>query len=341
MNNAKDIRDYIDPKMFEGKSTDEIVAICNKLFGEISSTSRGTCFSDALSKGTVNHLADRIKEITSKRYQQNEVVSDEIKKMMEQEFGSYGNEERTLGENAAKAIQDEVEAIIGEGLKFKPELSKEEIERRVSVLELGADGELINKLAEEALPGYYLTEQDQVGELLKTDPKKGFEQLQKDLPNFLNFVEVLEDKGIPLKQVRVEKQTLEDINMMIHERYGQYIPQIMQPKMENQMEPEVIEAPSMEPKPLPDPEFIDELNKGQIGLEAPDPEPTPEPIQHEVREFEEAPMPVNKPVQQRNLDLSHLTLEELFAQQALLQQEIAKRLSMQAEMQQTNTGMIK
>lgn len=205
--------------IFEGKSDQEIINMCEKLFGVPEKGEYGYRFPNTLLYD-INFisLASRIFDIKEGvKYS----VPDE---KTIREFGLDLNAPDTLSSLAYKALKSEAETILNYPLTrsyVDPIIPVEEIARRLEILKMFYGMEKVNSYANTALPIFYFI--NSAEDIDKLDPDKISSGLEKDLPQFINFVNALEIVGIDKEKIRVNGKTIQEVLDMLAQKVGKYI----------------------------------------------------------------------------------------------------------------------
>ena len=203
--------------IFDGKTDEEIIAICEEFFGEF----KGRYFDNKLieQRGkysralAVDNLCQAIRESREKRME----VSAEDRMAVLKDFGMTG-EVTPLSALANRLIQEEATEIVKQGFSrsFSDEpMDKKELERRINLVLKCCGADTFNVLMQKTIPQIYY------GEDSKT--VDDMERLQKDLPQFFQAVDFLLRSGVDLNKVQMAKNmTLQDVYTEVSQKYAKF-----------------------------------------------------------------------------------------------------------------------
>lgn len=203
--------------IFDGKTDEEIIAICEEFFGEF----KGRYFDNKLieERGkyeralAVDNLCEAIRESREKGME----VSAEDRMSVLKDFGMTG-EATPLSALANRLIREEATVIVKQGFirGFSDEpMDKKELERRINLVLKCCGADTFNALMQKTIPQFYY------GEGSKT--VEDIEHLQKDLPQFFQAVDFLLRSGVDLNKVQMAKNmSLQDVYTEVSQKYAKF-----------------------------------------------------------------------------------------------------------------------
>lgn len=226
--------------IFDGKTDDEIVAMCEEFFGEF----KGNYFdSKLLARENYSRavaMDNLCYAIRSLREKQTEVSSvDRISVL--KEFGLSGSVADSLSTSANRFLREEATEIVKQGFirSFNDEpMDKEELERRINLVMKCCGPDTFNVLIQKTIPPFYYGE----GNTYEND----IERLQKDLPQFFQAVDFLVSHGVDLNKIQMQKnKTLQEVYTEISRKYAKFFSKNNRQEVEkNEVEEIAIEKPT-------------------------------------------------------------------------------------------------
>ena len=205
-------RDIID-----GKTDDEIVAMCEEFFGEF----KGNYFDSKLvarenySRGVaMDNLCYAIRNLREKQME----VSSVDRLSVLKEFGLSGSVADSLSTSANRFLREEATEIVKQGFtrSFNDEpMDKEELERRINLVMKCCGPDTFNVLMQKTIPQFYYGEDSKY--------EDDIERLQKDLPQFFQAVDFLVSNGVDLSKIQMQKEmNLQEVYMEVSQKYAKF-----------------------------------------------------------------------------------------------------------------------
>ena len=203
--------------IFEGKTDEEIVKLCEEFLGEFKERyfdnklieTRGQ-YSRALA---IDNLCQAIRESREK----NMDFTPEERESVLKEFGMSG-EITPLSSLASRTIREEATEIVKQGFSrgFSDEpMDKKELERRINLVLKCCGADTFNVLMQKTIPQFYYGE--------GSKDVEDIERLQKDLPQFFQAVDFLLSSGVDLNKIQMAKNmTLQDVYMEVSQKYAKF-----------------------------------------------------------------------------------------------------------------------
>ena len=220
MNNENTI--IVNPEIFKGKSEEEIIEICKKYLGECDVEHR--FFPSALSRGpALFNYGDRLWSISRNIKNEYSPLDSATKR----DLGVTGSPGLDIGYLAAKAINEEAIEISNRGIRGesrKDIIGKDEIERRTSLISTFASKEGIERFAGNSLYlWYYTTPLDEIESDFKENNASLVDSLKKDLPPFLQMVELLLAHNVEIDQIEMHPgYTILDVYNNVMQKFSKY-----------------------------------------------------------------------------------------------------------------------
>ena len=210
-------------KLFEGKSDEEIIRICEKYLGPWSNGHFQMSLSNSLD---IDNLGRVIKEIREGSFYKAVDLSDEDKRRVQREHGIVGGQRDNLGTLALIALNTEANEIIKTGLVFgfnDAIPSYEEIKRRVILLNECCPKNILQGYVKASLSKiWYVDSMEKIEN--KFAGRDIISYLGIDLPPFLNLVEALKQIGVNLNELEMENgYTVVEVYDLVQERFGKYL----------------------------------------------------------------------------------------------------------------------
>ena len=224
---------YLD--IFEGKTDEEIVELCEEFLGEF----KDRYFDNELieTRGHYNRALaiDNLCEgIRDSREKSMEVSADERLSVLK-DFGMTG-EVTPLSALATKAIREEATEIIKQGFMrgYNEEpINKKELERRINLVMKCCGPTTFNLLMQKTIPAFYYGKDSK-----DTDD---INRLNKDLPQFFQAVDFLVSNGVDLSQIQMGKNmNLQEVYTEVSQKYAKFFAKEEQ-KEKTPDEPKVFE----------------------------------------------------------------------------------------------------
>ncbi len=203
--------------IFEGKTDEEIVELCEEFLGEF----KGRYFDNKLieERGrydravAIDNLCQAIRESREKNMDFTPSERESVLK----EFGMSG-EITPLSALASRTIREEATEIIRQGFLrgFSDEpMNKEELERRINLVLKCCSADTFNTLMQKTIPQFYYGD--------NSKDVEDIERLQKDLPQFFQAVDFLLSSGVDLNKIQMAKNmTLQDVYMEVSQKYAKF-----------------------------------------------------------------------------------------------------------------------
>lgn len=203
--------------IFEGKTDEEIVKLCEEFLGEFKERyfdnklieTRGQ-YSRALA---IDNLCQAIRESREKNMDFTPSERESVLK----EFGMSG-EITPLSSLATRTIKEEATEIVKQGFSrgFSDEpMDKKELERRINLVLKCCGADTFNVLMQKTIPQFYYGE--------GSKDVEDIERLQKDLPQFFQAVDFLLSSGVDLNKIQMAKNmTLQDVYMEVSQKYAKF-----------------------------------------------------------------------------------------------------------------------
>ena len=203
--------------IFEGKTDEEIIELCEEFLGEF----KGRYFDNKLieERGrydravAIDNLCQAIRESREKNMDFTPSERESVLK----EFGMSG-EITPLSALASRTIREEATEIIRQGFLrgFSDEpMNKEELERRINLVLKCCSADTFNTLMQKTIPQFYYGD--------NSKDIEDIERLQKDLPQFFQAVDFLLSSGVDLNKIQMAKNmTLQDVYMEVSQKYAKF-----------------------------------------------------------------------------------------------------------------------
>ena len=203
--------------IFEGKTDEEIIELCEEFLGEC----KGRYFDNKLieERGkyeralAIDNLCQAIRESREK----NMDFTPSEKESVLKEFGMSG-EITPLSALASRTIREEATEIVRQGFirGFSDEpMDKEELERRINLVLKCCSADTFNTLMQKTIPQFYYGD--------NSKDVEDIERLQKDLPQFFQAVDFLLSSGVDLNKIQMAKNmTLQDVYMEVSQKYAKF-----------------------------------------------------------------------------------------------------------------------
>ena len=213
----KDGKVEIYHDIFEGKTDEEIIELCEEFLGEF----KGRYFDNKLieERGrydravAIDNLCQAIRESREKNMDFTPSERESVLK----EFGMSG-EITPLSALASRTIREEATEIIRQGFLrgFSDEpMNKEELERRINLVLKCCSADTFNTLMQKTIPQFYYGD--------NSKDIEDIERLQKDLPQFFQAVDFLLSSGVDLNKIQMAKNmTLQDVYMEVSQKYAKF-----------------------------------------------------------------------------------------------------------------------
>ena len=213
----KDGKVEIYRDIFEGKTDEEIIELCEEFLGEF----KGRYFDNKLieERGrydravAIDNLCQAIRESREKNMDFTPSERESVLK----EFGMSG-EITPLSALASRTIREEATEIVRQGFLrgFSDEpMDKEELERRINLVLKCCSADTFNTLMQKTIPQFYYGD--------NSKDVEDIEHLQKDLPQFFQAVDFLLSSGVDLNKIQMAKNmTLQDVYMEISQKYAKF-----------------------------------------------------------------------------------------------------------------------
>lgn len=213
----KDGKVEIYRDIFEGKTDEEIIELCEEFLGEF----KGRYFDNKLieERGrydravAIDNLCQAIRESREKNMDFTPSERESVLK----EFGMSG-EITPLSALASRTIREEATEIIRQGFLrgFSDEpMNKEELERRINLVLKCCSADTFNTLMQKTIPQFYYGD--------NSKDVEDIERLQKDLPQFFQAVDFLLNSGVDLNKIQMAKNmTLQDVYMEVSQKYAKF-----------------------------------------------------------------------------------------------------------------------
>ena len=213
----KDGKVEIYRDIFEGKTDEEIIELCEEFLGEF----KGRYFDNKLieERGrydravAIDNLCQAIRESREKNMDFTPSERESVLK----EFGMSG-EITPLSALASRTIREEATEIVRQGFLrgFSDEpMDKEELERRINLVLKCCGADTFNALMQKTIPQFYYGD--------NSKDVEDIEHLQKDLPQFFQAVDFLLSSGVDLNKIQMAKNmTLQDVYMEISQKYAKF-----------------------------------------------------------------------------------------------------------------------
>ncbi len=203
--------------IFDGKTDDEIVAMCEEFFGEF----KGNYFDSKLvarenySRGVaMDNLCYAIRNLREKQME----VSSVDRLSVLKEFGLSGSVADSLSTSANRFLREEATEIVKQGFtrSFNDEpMDKEELERRMNLVMKCCGPDTFNVLMQKTIPQFYYGEDSKY--------EDDIERLQKDLPQFFQAVDFLVSNGVDLSKIQMQKEmNLQEVYMEVSQKYAKF-----------------------------------------------------------------------------------------------------------------------
>ena len=203
--------------IFDGKTDDEIVAMCEEFFGEF----KGNYFDSKLvarenySRGVaMDNLCYAIRNLREKQME----VSSVDRLSVLKEFGLSGSVADSLSTSANRFLREEATEIVKQGFtrSFNDEpMDKEELERRINLVMKCCGPDTFNVLMQKTIPQFYYGEDSKY--------EDDIERLQKDLPQFFQAVDFLVSNGVDLSKIQMQKEmNLQEVYMEVSQKYAKF-----------------------------------------------------------------------------------------------------------------------
>ena len=203
--------------IFDGKTDDEIVAMCEEFFGEF----KGNYFDSKLvarenySRGVaMDNLCYAIRNLKEKQME----VSSVDRLSVLKEFGLSGSVADSLSTSANRFLREEATEIVKQGFtrSFNDEpMDKEELERRINLVMKCCGPDTFNVLMQKTIPQFYYGEDSKY--------EDDIERLQKDLPQFFQAVDFLVSNGVDLSKIQMQKEmNLQEVYMEVSQKYAKF-----------------------------------------------------------------------------------------------------------------------
>lgn len=203
--------------IFDGKTDDEIVAMCEEFFGEF----KGNYFDSKLvarenySRGVaMDNLCYAIRNLREKQMEVSSVDRISVLK----EFGLSGSVADSLSTSANRFLREEATEIVKQGFtrSFNDEpMDKEELERRINLVMKCCGPDTFNVLMQKTIPQFYYGEDSKY--------EDDIERLQKDLPQFFQAVDFLVSNGVDLSKIQMQKEmNLQEVYMEVSQKYAKF-----------------------------------------------------------------------------------------------------------------------
>ena len=213
----KDGKVEIYRDIFEGKTDEEIIELCEEFLGEF----KGRYFDNKLieERGrydravAIDNLCQAIRESREKNMDFTPSERESVLK----EFGMSG-EITPLSALASRTNREEATEIIRQGFLrgFSDEpMNKEELERRINLVLKCCSADTFNTLMQKTIPQFYYGD--------NSKDVEDIERLQKDLPQFFQAVDFLLNSGVDLNKIQMAKNmTLQDVYMEVSQKYAKF-----------------------------------------------------------------------------------------------------------------------
>ena len=203
--------------IFDGKTDEEIVAMCEEFFGEF----KGNYFDSKLvarenySRGVaMDNLCYAIRNLREKQME----VSSVDRLSVLKEFGLSGSVADSLSTSANRFLREEATEIVKQGFtrSFNDEpMDKEELERRINLVMKCCGPDTFNVLMQKTIPQFYYGEDSKY--------EDDIERLQKDLPQFFQAVDFLVSNGVDLSKIQMQKEmNLQEVYMEVSQKYAKF-----------------------------------------------------------------------------------------------------------------------
>ena len=203
--------------IFDGKTDEEIVAMCEEFFGEF----KGNYFDSKLvarenySRGVaMDNLCYAIRNLREKQME----VSSVDRLSVLKEFGLSGSVADSLSTSANRFLREEATEIVKQGFtrSFNDEpMNKEELERRINLVMKCCGPDTFNVLMQKTIPQFYYGEDSKY--------EDDIERLQKDLPQFFQAVDFLVSNGVDLSKIQMQKEmNLQEVYMEVSQKYAKF-----------------------------------------------------------------------------------------------------------------------
>lgn len=231
----KDGKVEIYRDMFEDKTDEEIIELCEEFLGEF----KGRYFDNKLieERGrydravAIDNLCQAIRESREKNMDFTPSERESVLK----EFGMSG-EITPLSALASRTIREEATEIVRQGFirGFSDEpMDKEELERRINLVMKCCSADTFNTLMQKTIPQFYYGD--------NSKDVEDIERLQKDLPQFFQAVDFLVSNGVDLSKIQMGKDmNLQDVYMEVSQKYAKFFAKDNKEEKEIE-EPAVIE----------------------------------------------------------------------------------------------------
>ena len=203
--------------IFEGKTDEEIIELCEEFLGEF----KGRYFDNKLieERGkyeralAIDNLCQAIRESREKNMDFTPSERESVLK----EFGMSG-EITPLSALASRTIREEATEIVRQGFirGFSDEpMDKEELERRINLVLKCCSADTFNTLMQKTIPQFYYGD--------NSKDVEDIERLQKDLPQFFQAVDFLVSNGVDLSKIQMGKDmNLQDVYMEVSQKYAKF-----------------------------------------------------------------------------------------------------------------------
>lgn len=203
--------------MFEDKTDEEIIELCEEFLGEF----KGRYFDNKLieERGrydravAIDNLCQAIRESREKNMDFTPSERESVLK----EFGMSG-EITPLSALASRTIREEATEIVRQGFLrgFSDEpMDKEELERRINLVLKCCSADTFNTLMQKTIPQFYYGD--------NSKDVEDIERLQKDLPQFFQAVDFLVSNGVDLSKIQMGKDmNLQDVYMEVSQKYAKF-----------------------------------------------------------------------------------------------------------------------
>lgn len=203
--------------IFEGKTDEEIIELCEEFLGEF----KGRYFDNKLieERGrydravAIDNLCQAIRESREKNMDFTPSERESVLK----EFGMSG-EITPLSALASRTIREEATEIVRQGFLrgFSDEpMDKEELERRINLVLKCCGADTFNVLMQKTIPQFYYGD--------NSKDVEDIERLQKDLPQFFQAVDFLVSNGVDLSKIQMGKDmNLQDVYMEVSQKYAKF-----------------------------------------------------------------------------------------------------------------------
>ncbi len=203
--------------IFDGKTDEEIVSLCEEFLGEFN----GNYFNNKLieERGrysrslALDNLRDAINEMREEKME----ISAEDRESVLKDFGMTGAK-TPLSALANRVIQEEATEIVRQGFSrtyVDEPMDKDELERRINLVFKCCGKDTFSYLIQTTIPQFYYGE----GRIDIDD----IDRINKDLPQFFQTVDYLVSNGIDISKIEMAKgMNLQEVYMEVSQNYAKF-----------------------------------------------------------------------------------------------------------------------